>query len=173
MTASEANLGIVAGADGSAPSRIALNWAARQARARHLGLTVVHAVAPQDSLVTNRLMVFGVREMPHRRVRRIIDDAVNIVEDSAGHTSQPPVITKVVVGDPVDILSGLSREAELVVVGASRRWVSRGSVGSTLVSRSQCPLAIIRDTNRWMPHPAHSAVSASVTGWSNSGDPAP
>jgi nucleotide-binding universal stress UspA family protein len=169
---SSTSVGIVVGVDGSAASRIALNWAARRARDRGLPITIVLAVSSKTTPVTNRLMVFGVRELPHRRVSRIIDDAVGIAEEATSCRGETlKVSTQVVAADPLDTLVELSSNAALVVVGARRRspwWAVRSSLGSALVSRSHCPVAIVRDGNPSIPHPAHAPAQATTTGWSRS-----
>ncbi len=162
------SLGVVVGVDGSAPSRVALNWAARMAIERGLPITIVYAVSHRMNPVRNRLMVFGVRELPHRQVARVIDDAVDIVAARVGPGQLPQVSTRVVAADPLDTLAQFSAAAELVVVGARRRppWRAvRSSLGSRLVPLSRCPVAIVRDSNPSMPHPAHAPAHVRMTGW--------
>lgn len=163
------SLGVVVGVSGSAASRVALNWAARAARDRDLPVTAVLAVSAKTTPVTNRLMVFGVRELPHRRVERIIADTVDVVAASTGRADPPKVGIKVVAGDPLDALAELSDDAALLVVGARRRspWRAvRSSLGPKLAFSSHCPVAIVRDDDPAMPHPAHGPVRVRMTGWS-------
>ncbi|HET9875137.1 MAG TPA: universal stress protein [Mycobacterium sp.] len=163
------HLGIVVGVSGSAASRVALNWAARTARDRDLPVTAVVAVPAQAAPITNRLMVFGVRELPHRWVERILADTVDIVAASTGRGDPPKLGVQVVAGDPLDTLAELSDDAELIVVGARRRsaWRAvRSSLGAKLAFRSHCPVAIVRDDDPGMPHPAHAPVRVMMTGWS-------
>lgn len=162
-------LGIVVGVDGTAASRVAVNWAARTARERGLPVTVVLATSSKTNEVTNRLMVFGVRELPHRRIARIIDDAVDIVAASTGRGDPPKVSTRVVTADPLDALVELSDDAELIVVGARRRspWLAvRSTLGARLIVRAHCPVAIVRDNHPGTPHPAHGPVQVEMSGWS-------
>jgi nucleotide-binding universal stress UspA family protein len=130
----------------------------------------MHAVSLKSTPVTNRLMVFGTAELPHRRVARIIGDALDIVAASVCRGEPPKTGTSVVAADPLDTLVELSAGAELIVVGARRRspWRAfRGSLGPMLVLRSHCPVAVVRDNNPSTPHPAHAPVSVAVTGWSS------
>ncbi|GFG86214.1 universal stress protein [Mycolicibacter algericus] len=161
--------GVVVGIDGSATSRIAVHWAAREAERRGLPLTLVHAASTELSPRVARWMVFGQHELPHRRVQRIIDDAVDIAGDSARHDGPTQVNPKLVFTDPIDTLVEMSRKAELVVVGSRRRrrlWHAlTGSVGSALTERSRCPVAVIEDQAPRMPHPGHAPTRTSVTGW--------
>lgn len=114
-------------------------------------------------------MVYGQHELPHRRVQRIVDDAVAVAADSTGDGAPEQVNTKVAFTDPVDVLAELSRQADLVVVGSSGRRPLRrvlfGSVGSALTPRCHCPLAVIRENNPGMPHPAHAPARVDPTGW--------
>lgn len=163
------SFGIVVGVNGSPASRVALNWAARNAELRNLPLTVVYAApAPANPLSTRR-RVYAQLELPHQRVRCILDDAVSIVEDSTRHGGASRLLTKVAVTDPVTALTDLSRAAELIVVGSPRRGVLRRalcrSIGSTLVRRSHCPVAAIRDKDPRMPHPSHGPVQVRLSGW--------
>lgn len=162
-----ASRGIVVGVNGSSASRIAVNWAAHRARQHGSSITVMLAVSAKVTPVVNRLMVFGVHELPHQRVARIIDDAVNIVGSGVGR-GEPKVTTLVVTTDPLDTLIELSGDAELIVVGARRRspWLAiHGSLGSALMSQSRCPVAIVRDSAPSMPHPGHAPTRVSMSGW--------
>ena len=169
VPSSRSNLGVVVGVDGSAASRVAVNWAARNAERRNLSLTLVYVPpAPPLRLIIRR-RVYGQLELPHQRVRRILDDAINIVEDSARHDGPPQVITKVAFSDPLTTLADMSRDAEMVVVGSTRRTalrhMGRRSVSSALVHQSQCPVAVVHDQHPRMPHPAHGPVHVRVSGW--------
>src|SRR5690625_2441022 len=141
MASGGVSAGIVVGVDGSATSRVAVHWAAREAERRGLPLTLVHSASTHVSPLTARWMVFGQHELPHRRVQQIINDAVDIAGDSARHAGPTQVNTKVVFTDPVEILVELSREAELVVVGSRRRrglWRAlSATIGSALMQRSR------------------------------------
>lgn len=169
MASGAAGAGIVVGVDGSAASRVAVHWAAREAERRELPLTVVHAASTRLTPLMARWIVLGQHELPHERLQRIIDDAVNVAVDSIRRGRALPVSTKVVFTDPVDILTELSRKAHLVVVGSrSRRGLRRilfGSVGSALTPRSHCQVAIVHDKDVRMLHPAHAPIRVSLTGW--------
>ncbi|MGH3971522.1 MAG: universal stress protein [Mycobacterium sp.] len=163
------SLGIVVGVNGSSASRVALHWAARNATRRNLPLTIVCVAPAPTNPLTTRRRVYAQLELPHQRVRRILDDAVNIIDDSTRHGDLPQLLTKVAVTDPVTALADLSHDAEMVVVGSPRRGVLRGalccSISSTLVRRSHCPVAAVRDKDPRMPHPGHGPVQVRVSGW--------
>lgn len=150
-------LGIVVGVDGSPASKAAVEWAARDARLRSLALTLVHVVPAR----TPRCHTF-MRERPHQRARRIMEDALAIV-DGIGPPDDPPrVSTMVTSASPVDTLARLSADADIIVVGSRRQrawW--RGlhrSVSSGVLHRSQCPVAIVHYDDRPVPHPRNAPV---------------
>ncbi|MGB3335128.1 MAG: universal stress protein [Mycobacterium sp.] len=159
--------GIVVGVDGSPASQDAVRWGAQEAERRALPLTLVHAASTQLSPLMARWMVFGQHELPHRRVQRIVDDAVGVATDSASDGAPAQLNTKVEFADPVDALEELSRQADLVVVGSSSRRRLRhlffGSVGSALSPRCHCPLAVLHDDD--LAAPSDAAVQADPTGW--------
>lgn len=166
------DLGVVVGVSGSAASRVALHWAARTASARGLLVTAVLAVSAATTPVANRLMVLGVRELPHRRVERIITDTADIVATAAGRGEPPRLDIRVIAADPLQMLAGLSGAAALVVVGARCRspWLAvRYSLGSKLTYCARCPVVIVRDDDPWMPHPGHAPARVRMTGWERPG----
>jgi nucleotide-binding universal stress UspA family protein len=46
MSDETSRLGIVVGVDDSPAAKVAVQWAAREAELRHVGLTLVHAISP-------------------------------------------------------------------------------------------------------------------------------
>ncbi|UVO13056.1 universal stress protein [Mycobacterium sp. SVM_VP21] len=169
MASNTASAGIVVGVDGSSASRAAVRWGAQEADRRALPLTLVHAASTQLSPLMARRIVFGQHELPHRRVQRIVDDAVDVASDSGRGAVPAQLKAKVVFTDPVDVLADLSRQADLVVVGSSGRRRLRhllsGSVGAALTPRCQCPLAVIQDDDRARPAPASVPLQVDPTGW--------
>lgn len=159
MSTHSNSLGIVVGVDGSPPSKVAVDWATRDAQLRNLPLTLVHAVPAWPA--TALFKVFG--ESPaERRTHRIIDDALNVVSESTSQGGLEAVNTKVVFADPISALVDLSRDAEMIVVGSrgcgAVRRALHGSVSSALLRRSRCPVAVIHDEDPLMPYPAQAPV---------------
>lgn len=169
MSSYRTHLGIVVGVDGSPPSRVAADWAARDAELRNLPLTLVHVVSPMYTswFATMLSKVFG-RPPVYERARRIIDDAVKTIDDSTGRAGPLRINTKVVFAKTIATLVELSADAELVVVGSGGRGALRrvlfGSVSSALVAQSHCPVAVIHDEDPLMPDPAHAPVLVAVGG---------
>ncbi|ORW23106.1 hypothetical protein AWC18_05030 [Mycolicibacter nonchromogenicus] len=160
-------MGIVVGVDGSPASRAAVRWGAREAERRALPLTLLHAASTQLSPLMARWIVFGQHELPHRRVQRIVADAVEVATDSASDGAPAQLNTKVVFTDPVDALEKFSRHADLVVIGSSGRRMRQllfGSVGSELSPRCRCPLAVRHGDEPASP-PSDVAVQVDPSGW--------
>ncbi|OMC16521.1 hypothetical protein A5735_00965 [Mycolicibacter heraklionensis] len=161
-------MGIVVGVDGSPASRAAVRWGAQEAERRALPLTLLHAASTQLSPLMARWIVFGQHELPHRRVQRIVADAVEVATDSASDGAPAQLNTKVEFTDPVDALEELSRHADLVVVGSSGRRLRHlvfGSVGSELSQRCHCPLAVRHDDDLAASPPSDAAVQVDPSGW--------
>jgi nucleotide-binding universal stress UspA family protein len=145
--------GIVAGADGSESSLVAVRWAAREAAMRRVPLTVVH-IADSLSVTASTLswpagrVPAEVLEMQENETRNIVEEAKRTAADSTGDVRQK-IATEMFFGRPVPTLIDLSKEAELVVVGCRGRTGKHrrllGSVSTGLVHHAHCPVAVIHD----------------------------
>ena len=146
--------GVVVGTDGSPSSRVAVQWAAREAAMRHVPLTVVH-VAPSLSVAASTLawpagrVPEEVLEIQENEARRVIADAIKVVEDSADGGDRPEIDSELFFGVPVPTLVDLSKDAQLVVVGCRGRTGRHrrllGSVSTGLIHHAHCPVAVIHD----------------------------
>ena len=145
--------GVVVGADGSPSSQLAVNWAARAAALRHVPLTVVHVV-PSLSVAASALawpagrVPQEVLEIQENDGRRVIADAIKVVEDSATGGNRPEIDSEMLFGRYVPVLVDLSKDAELMVVGCRGRTGQRrllGSVSTGLIHHAHCPVAVIHD----------------------------
>ena len=146
--------GVVVGADGSPSSRVAMKWAAREATMRHVPLTVVHVV-PSLSVAASALawpagrVPEEVLEIQENEARRVIADAIKVVEDSAAGGDRPEINSELLFGGPVPALADLSKDAQLVVVGCHGRTGQHrrllGSVSTGLIHHAHCPVAVIHD----------------------------
>ncbi|MBW0116285.1 universal stress protein, partial [Pseudonocardia abyssalis] len=91
---------VVAGADGSAASMLAVAWAAAEASRRGLPLTIAH--------------VTGTRPDGPLLAESIVDDARELARSVAPRLAVRTVVRD---GDPVEILTDLGRDCALLVVG--------------------------------------------------------
>lgn len=146
--------GVVVGADGSPSSQLAVKWAARAAAMRHVPLTVVHVVPPLSVAVSTLAWPAGrvpqeVLEIQENDGRRVIADAVQVVEDSATGGNRPEIDSEMLFGRYVPALVDLSKDAQLMVVGCHGRTGqhrrSLGSVSTGLIHHAHCPVAVIHD----------------------------
>ena len=146
--------GVVVGADDSPSSRVALQWAAREAAMRHVPLTVVH-VAPSLEVAASTLawpagrVPEEVLEIQENEARRVIADAIKVVEDSVAGGDRPEINSELFFGGPVPTLVDVSKDARLVVVGCRGRTGRHrrllGSVSTGLIHHAHCPVAVVHD----------------------------
>lgn len=168
MTSESKPHGIVVAVDGSPASRVATDWAARDAALRGVPLTVIH-VQPTDQMgpwLDVPVLDFGV-EM-ERRSRSIVADALDLVSDAAREVGEIDVEHKVLIGSAVPTLVDVSKDADMVVVGCRGlggvKSLLLGSVSSGLVHHAHCPVAVIHDEDPLMDHPAAAPVAVGVDG---------
>jgi len=168
MSTPTTHRGILVGVDGSPASKVAVDWAARDAALRKVPLTLIHVLTPP--VVTTwpqTQMPPGFQEWQEAQGRDIIRDARRIV-DSATQAESIQVDSEMVTGPTVATLIDLSKDAEMMVVG-SRGLHGLGrllltSVSSGLVHHAHCPVAVIYDEDPLMPHPAHAPVLVGIDG---------
>lgn len=169
MSTQPAPNGIVVGVDGSAASRVAVDWAARDAAMRGVPLTLAHVlpgVAMQSWIQAPLPTAYF--EDEREEARRILDDARAVVNAATAGGDTLGVGEVIVSGQPVAALTDLTKDAELLVVGSRGlgKWERRllGSVSSGLVQHAHCPVAVIHDEDPLIPHPAQAPVVVGVDG---------
>jgi nucleotide-binding universal stress UspA family protein len=133
---------------------MALKWATREAAIRHVPLTVVH-VAPSLAVGSSTLawpagrVPEEVLEIQENDARRVITDAVRVVQDSTAGGGRPEVNSELFFGGPVPTLVDLSKDAQLVVVGCRGRTGKHrrllGSVSTGLIHHAHCPVAVVHE----------------------------
>jgi nucleotide-binding universal stress UspA family protein len=167
--------GIIVGVDGSPGSKLAVDWAARDAARRDLALTVVNVQDPPMLLTEPTPYSFGggmstapgYLEWQQDSGRQILNDALKTVED-ATKGSSIEVTGEMVNGPAVRTLVDLSKEAQLVVVGSRGRGalarVLLGSVSTGLVHHAHCPVAVIHDQDPLMAHGSKAPVVVGIDG---------
>ncbi|MBI5339836.1 nucleotide-binding universal stress UspA family protein [Mycobacterium sp. BK558] len=168
MSTQPAPLGIVVGVDGSAASRVAVDWAARDAASRRVPLTLVHVLpgAAMQSWIQVPLPP-AYLEDEQKAAKEVLTDAVGVAKAAAGDELFC-INQKIVSGQAVPTLADLSKDAEMIVVGSRGlgKWERRllGSVSSGLVQHARCPVAVIHDEDPLIPHPAQAPVVVGVDG---------
>jgi nucleotide-binding universal stress UspA family protein len=168
MSESIKDPGVVVGVDGSAASKVAVCWAARNAERRHVALTLVHAVNAAASTWPQVPMPLGFGEWLEHQGRRAMQEARDIVEKSTTRGGPARVHSEMVFGAVIPALVDLSRDAQMLVVGCRGRGaVARGllgSVTSAALHHARCPVAVIHDEDPLMPDPAHAPVLVGIDG---------
>jgi len=160
--------GITVGVDGSSASNAAVCWAVRDAVMHGVPLTLVHAVSPSVSTWAQMPPLDGYAEWQEDEGRRILADALKVAQEAAKGNPQLSITTELVSAAAVPELVARSKSAELIVVGTDGRGALArgllGSVSSNLVRHAHCPIAVIRDEEPRMPHPAHAPVLVGMDG---------
>ncbi len=141
--------GIIVGVDGSAHSRIALDWALDEAAFRNEPLTVL-TVSP---LVTGiygpgyaPADFFPAEEEARLQTEKAAEQLVGEALDRRGGAA-PAVIVRAVSGLAADELINAAENADLLVVGARGvggfKRLIMGSVSTQVTHHARCPVAVI------------------------------
>lgn len=171
MSACAEGRGIVVGVDGSPASTAAVLWAARDAALHKVSLTTVHAIVPipPASGIWGEVPVpDGYGQWRESEAKRVIDDALHVVEHITPETGSVSVRSELVHGAIVPTLVDFSSGADMLVVGsrglnaASRAML--GSVSAGVVRRAHCPVAVIHDEDRTPAPSAHAPVLVGIDG---------
>ena len=167
MSKLSAHPGIVVGVDGSPASKVAVQWAARDAELRTVPLTLVHVVrATAGTWLETPLLPEWMRGQ-RERGRQVIDDALKIVDESC-QRGPAQVHCEMPSANAVPALVDLSKNADLVVVGrhgtGTLRGRHMGSVTSGLVYHAHCPVAVIHDEAPPNADVAQSPVLVGIDG---------
>jgi len=166
MSTAASSLPIIVGVDGSPASRVAVDWAARDAARRGADLKLVHVLVPPAVMAFPEVpMPPGFMEWQDEEGRRFLDSAVKTVEEAG---AQVEVSTDMISGPAVPMLADLSCSAQLIVVGSRGRGALArsllGSISTGLAHHAHCPVAIIHDEDPLMPHPSQAPVVVGVDG---------
>jgi nucleotide-binding universal stress UspA family protein len=161
--------GILVGVDGSASALGAVRWAAHDAALRKVPLTLVHVVNAPITGWSEIPAPAGFRQWQGKRAREFIRSAIKVAEESTGERGPLQIDSKVFYSATVPTLVGLSKEAEMVVVGYRghggllvRNFL--GSVSSGLVYHAHCPVAVIHDEEPLVTNVARAPVLLGIDG---------
>jgi nucleotide-binding universal stress UspA family protein len=161
--------GIAVGVDGSAPSKVAVDWAAREASLRGLSLTLVHVIPSSLTRMWPQVPTPPeLQEWHELNGHEILRQARQVAEDAMKGRNSIEVSGHIVTGNASATLIDLSKEAAMVVVGCrglgviGRRLL--GSVSWGLVHHAHCPVAVIHDEDPLMPTAAMAPVVVGIDG---------
>lgn len=133
---------IAVGVDGSAQSRIALEWAVTEARLRHGQVRAVTAWDYPPATVGMAGLVWD-PDIFGQAAQRTQTDALKGVD-----TEGVPVTGDVVQGPAASVLLNASNEADLLVVGSRGHGgftgLLLGSVSTQAVHHAACPVLVVR-----------------------------
>lgn len=157
---------IVVGVDGSAVSKVAVDWAARNAARRRVPLKLVNVLNPPVVMAFPEVpMPAGYVQWQEDEGRKVLDAALAVAGEAAGDLE---ISSEMVAGPSVPTLVEESKDAQLIVLGCRGRGaLARGLLGSVstgLVHHALCPVAIIHDEDPLMPHPSQAPVVVGVDG---------
>ena len=111
---------------------------------RNVGLTVVHVSNPAWPGVP---VPAALSRLHEEEARRVIADAVQVVESVVREGDRPEIDSELACGPPVPTLIDLSEEAYMVVVGCRGQVapdrILLGSVSTGLIHHAHCPVAVI------------------------------
>jgi nucleotide-binding universal stress UspA family protein len=168
MSTQAKDYGIIVGVDGSPASNAAVCWAARDAVMRHMSLTLIHIVNPTASPWAQAPLLDEFAVWQENEGHRILADALKIARDIGNGDPRISIESELMFSTTIPALVKLSKAAELIVVGNDGRGaLARSLVGSTssaLVRHAHCPVAVIRDEDPRMPHPAQAPVLVGIDG---------
>ena len=168
MTGGNQHFGVVVGVDGSASSDAAVRWAAGEAVLRKRQLTLVNAIATPALPWPAAPVPAQLRQREELASRTILDDAVRIAQDTIQDSGRAEIESQLLHSAPVPTLVDMSKDADMVVVGArglgAVRSVLLGSVSTGLIHHASCPVAVIHHESSLQPRAAHDSVLLGTDG---------
>ncbi|WP_431231149.1 universal stress protein [Mycolicibacterium psychrotolerans] len=166
MSTSATKYDIIVGVDGSPESKVAVDWAARDAALRGAQVHLVHVLSSPAVMTFPEVPVpSGYFQWQEDSAREILESAAETV---AAATKDVKVTSEIVSGSPIPTLADLSKDAQLIVVGSRGRGALArsllGSVSTGLVHHAHCPVAIIHDEDPLTARPSKAPVVVGVDG---------
>ena len=140
--------GIVVGVDGSAHSRKALDWAAREAGIRHVPLTVLTVHQAVAGYFTHSVVDYPGDKTIIEKNREAAQRETDEVLRSLGDGPRPESVTVTSRnGFPTEEILNAAADADMVVVGSRGaggfKHLRMGSVSSQVSHHAHCPVVVI------------------------------
>ncbi len=143
--------GIIVGVDGSANARYALEWALKEAAAKHESLTVVTVNEVAASFWTHHPVTVPADAALLDKARQAASELADEAVAELGESRPASVTVHAVNGFAADELISASREAGLLVVGARGGAQSGGlayhtplgSISNKVLHHSECPVVVV------------------------------
>lgn len=136
---------IVVGVDGSTTALHAVRWAAKEASARRLPLTLAHLHLDPASRYPDEKIVTAMRPALQTQAKKWLHDAIRAAREAA--PDMEPQL-ELCVGDVVHGLVGLSAGAAMIVLGARGlggfTGMLVGSTANSVVAGAACPVVVVR-----------------------------
>lgn len=144
---SDEPVGIVVGVDGSPSSRLAAQWAAHEAAARDLPISLAAAyVVPQFLYAEGMVPSRSIFEELESQAQGFVDEAASAIREV---NTDVELMQQLHEGSPISMLLELSKEADMVVIGSRGlggvAGALLGSVSASLVGHAYCPVVVLRD----------------------------
>jgi nucleotide-binding universal stress UspA family protein len=139
--------GIIVGIDGSDGAHRALEWAMKEAAARHAALTVVTVHPVAASVWTGQPIILPPDEPAMEKVRHAAEESVAKATAGLGESQPLSVTVRAVNGVPAQELIEASRDADLLVVGSRGGGgfarLMMGSVSDQVARHAYCPVVVV------------------------------
>lgn len=147
MSEAPTKYGILIAVDGSAVSRVAVSWTAREATMRHEPVTLVHVIQPVMVSWPIAVEQAAIAKWQEDNARDVLIQARNDLTAAMDQSQPLEVRTEVLYSNVVHGLADASKDARMIVVGSHGRGALGrfllGSVSSGVVHHAHCPVAII------------------------------
>ncbi len=143
--------GIIVGVDGSGHSRRALDWAVREAAARHAPLTVLTVQQAMTSFWAGPMIYPEDGELAEH-ARKIAQDETDDALGKLAEDARPPeVVVLAVPGIPAEEILRVGADADMIVLGSRGaggfKKLLMGSVTSQVAHHAHCPVVVIPAEN--------------------------
>jgi nucleotide-binding universal stress UspA family protein len=162
--------GIVVAVDGSPASKVATDWAARDAAMRHVPLTLVHVLPePMIGMWPEPMLLDDFSSWRDTHGHQILEEARHVADRAMLDDRPVAVDQRSYTGAIVPTLVDLSKDATMIVVGCRGLGTVKrqllGSVSNGLVHHAHCPVAVIHDDeDPLMDNPAQAPVLVGIDG---------